>query len=75
MYKDREAYKANSDCCNPVPQITTSQTVSLRDSILCLVAACCLLKQLCKRIVEEVGAEFMDVKLEKIISAGTETAR
>jgi len=28
-----QAYKASSDCCRPVPEINTSQWVSLRDSM------------------------------------------
>ncbi len=28
------SHKASSECCNPVPDITTSQMVSLRDSIV-----------------------------------------
>jgi hypothetical protein len=29
-----KAHSANKDCCNPVPEITTSQGVSLRDSMI-----------------------------------------
>lgn len=31
---ESEAHKASRECCNPVPDITTSHFVSLRDSIV-----------------------------------------
>lgn len=35
-----QTYSARRDCCRPVPQMTTSQVVSLSDSMVACVLAC-----------------------------------